>query len=36
MWAFLTMIICVPVIAITVYECLESYWKYRKYKDGLK
>ena len=36
MWAFLTITSCVFIIAIAVHECLESYWSYRKYKDGLK
>lgn len=36
MWVFLTMLICVPIIAIAVHECLESYWEYRKHKDRLK
>lgn len=36
MWAFLTITPSVFIIAIAVHECLESYWSYRKYKDGLK
>ena len=36
MWVFLTIVPSVFIIAIAVYECLESYWSYRKYKDGLR
>lgn len=35
MWAFLTIVPSVLIIAIAVCECLESYWSYRKYKEGL-
>lgn len=36
MWAFLTIVPSVFIIAIAVHECLDSYWEYRKYKDGLR
>ena len=32
MWAFLTIIISVPIIAITVYECLDRYWEHQERK----
>ena len=36
MWAFLTIVSSVSIIAIAVHDCLDSYWEYRKYKDELK
>lgn len=36
MWASFTITACTFIIAISVHECLNDYWEYRKYKDGLK
>jgi hypothetical protein len=36
MWAFLTIVPSVFIIAVAVQECLNDYWEYRKHKDGLK